>query len=129
MFKWLKNLAREAAAEVYAEKADQEKQTGVGTLPTEETSPANLVGATGGNKVETKPKLTKSDLGKAKKLRRKYLDDVEKIINDLPGSARVEGAAIVKMRSGEVKLHTVNDKAQALELVRKARNNELLIIM
>ena len=122
MFKWLKNLAKEAAAEALAE-------SGKTAAPAVETTSETTTEYAEESATSRPPKLRGKDFSQARKLRRKYLDDIEKIMNDLPSGTRIEGAAIVKMRTGEVKLHTVSSKAEALDLVQKARKNELLIIM
>ena len=100
-------------------KRAQEKSGKVPAEPVTTASPTPTA--------ESKPRLAKADLSKAKKLRLKYLEEIENQVRTFSGGVR--GASIVKMSNGEVKLYKVESKEEALKLIQKARDGKLNIIM
>lgn len=71
--------------------------------------------------------LSFTDRRKVKKLRDKLLNEMEDILeNTSAGSVR--GASIVK-EGGKVKILNINNKSEALSLVRRAKDGEIKIIM
>ncbi len=77
-------------------------------------------------KVDNSP-LTDKEKKKIQKTRAKLLEDLESIVRNT-NAYSVRGASIVK-EDGDIKLKEINSKDQALDLIQRAKDGEIKIIM
>jgi flagellar biosynthesis/type III secretory pathway protein FliH len=80
----------------------------------------------GASKVDASP-LTDKDKKSIKKIRAKLLNDLESLVKNT-SAQNVRGASIIK-EGHDIKLTEINGKDEALNLIKRAKDGEIKIIM